>query len=101
MSATHELSRKPTVALIGGGLHAVVVAECIRAVNNARIAGYVDQSSHDTVPMRLANVPCLGDDDRLIDLINMGRIDATVLAVAGCEHAELRRRLVARFSEHS
>lgn len=84
----------PRVAILGGGVHAVVVADCIRAAACGRLVGYFDQPGHDASHMRRMDVPYLGDDSQ----IRIATIDAAILGMAGIEHTELRRKIVARAS---
>lgn len=101
MKMQDELYRKPYVALIGGGVHGVVLADCIHAAGSARVVGYSDTAEHDPLHMRRMAIPLLGDDDALLERIENGLIDATILGLAGASHCGLRRRLVRRFGQRT
>jgi sugar O-acyltransferase (sialic acid O-acetyltransferase NeuD family) len=101
MTKRDEMYRKPYVALVGGGVHGVVVADCIHAAGTARVVGYSDTPDHDPLHMRRMAIPPLGDDDTLLEQIERGLIDATILGLAGATHCGLRRRLVRRFAQHT
>jgi acetyltransferase EpsM len=91
--------RKARVAIIGGGVHATVVAEAIRAGGQAQVAGYSDAPGHDGSHMRRLDVPYLGDDAALIRLLESGEVDGVILGMAGMAHAEQRRRIVRELEE--
>lgn len=101
MTKRNGMYRKPYVALIGGGVHGVVVADCIHAAGTARVVGYSDTPDHDPLHMRRMAVSLLGDDEALFEQIDRGLIDATILGLAGATHCGLRRRLVRRFAQHT
>ena len=69
MKSHRRIPGIPGVVLIGGGLHATVVADCITASGQARVAGYVDVRSDDAAPVRRLGVPYLGTDEQLDALI--------------------------------
>ncbi|MBI5863657.1 MAG: acetyltransferase [Planctomycetes bacterium] len=99
--ASVPADRRPSVALVGGGVHAVVVADCIRAAGRACLIGYADHPSHDRTHMRRMAVPHIGADEELLARIEQGMIDATILGMAGYEHMAMRRKLAARFGERT
>src|SRR5262245_9923939 len=78
MNTRGGLDRKPYVALIGGGVHGVVLVDCIHAAGNARVVGYSDTAEHDALHMRRMAIPLLGDDEALLERIDAGLIDATI-----------------------
>jgi sugar O-acyltransferase (sialic acid O-acetyltransferase NeuD family) len=92
---------KPSIALVGGGVHAVVVADCIQATAAAHVVGYSDVAGHDPHNMRRMAIPLLGDDAGLVAQMDRGLVDALILGLAGLEHGELRRALVRRFEKRS
>ena len=101
MNTRGELDRKPFVALIGGGVHGVVLVDCIHAAGNARVVGYSDTPEHDPLHMRRMAIPLLGNDDALLEQIDAGLVDGTILGLAGASHCGLRRRLVRRFGQRT
>lgn len=92
---------KPSVALVGGGVHAVVVAECVQTGKAARVVGYSDLAGHDPHNMRRMAIAFIGDDGGLIAQMDRGLVDALILGVAGLEHLQLRRDLVKRLERYS
>lgn len=89
----------PAVVVIGGGLHAAVVVDCIRASGQACLAGYTDDPAHEATHMGRLAVTYLGDDDQLVEVVRTERIAAGVLGLAGHTHAKRRREIVDRLSE--
>jgi UDP-perosamine 4-acetyltransferase len=94
MTARSTLETKPRIALIGGGIHAVVVTDCIRRAGRADVCGYSDVAGHDAENMMRMSVPYVGDDRRLVDLIKARIIDGAILGIAGLEHSKCRRSIV-------
>ncbi len=92
---------KPSVAIVAGGVHAVVVADCIQVGKAARVVGYSDVVGHDPHNMRRMGIACVGDDVGLVAQMDRGLVDALILGVAGLEHMQLRRDLVKRLERHS
>lgn len=92
---------KPSVAIVAGGVHAVVVADCVQVGKAARVVGYSDIAGHDPHNMRRMGVAFIGDDVGLIAQMDRGLVDALILGVAGLEHVQLRRALVKRLERHS
>lgn len=86
--------RKPHIVVIGGGVHAVVVVDCIRTTRAAVVTGYVDRAAHDRSNMRRIAVPWFGEDAALTERFDRGLVDAAILGIAGIEHCALRPRLV-------
>ncbi|MFQ5489182.1 MAG: NeuD/PglB/VioB family sugar acetyltransferase [Phycisphaerae bacterium] len=84
------------IVLLGGGAHAVVVAETLRAAGQAKLVGYVDCQGHDPIHMKCMKVPCLGTDDQLEHLVASGGVNGAVIALAGLEHGEKRRWIADR-----
>lgn len=89
----------PRVLIIGGGMHATVVADCIRASRRAWIAGYCDRSGHDAGRMRAIGVAYLGDDAEVVGGLGLRSIHAAILGIAGLRNVERRRALASRFGE--
>lgn len=92
---------KPSIAIVGGGVHAVVVADSIQTSGAAHLVGYSDISGHDARNMRRMAIPHLGDDAGLIAHMDRGFVDGLILGLAGLEHAQLRRELIRRFEKRS
>ncbi len=90
--------RKPHIVVVGGGVHAVVVVDCIRATKLGIVTGYVDRSAHSSANMCRIAVPWFGEDAALSQRFDRGLVDAAILGIAGIDHVELRRRLVAELS---
>jgi sugar O-acyltransferase (sialic acid O-acetyltransferase NeuD family) len=87
---------RPGVLIIGGGVHAVVVADCIRAGGQAWNAGYCDAPGHDRSNMQRMGVACLGDDAEALSRVPALGICAAILGMAGIQHGALRKALVRR-----
>jgi len=94
--APHHLK---AVALIGGGVHGVVVAQTVRAQGQAHLVGYTDPCSDDRAQLREMQVPYLGGDDALAELLRQGKVTHGLLGIAGLEHRALRRRLVEKLDK--
>lgn len=92
---------KPSVVIVAGGVHAVVVADCIQNGRAGRVVGYADVAGHDPHNMRRMGIALIGDDDELIAHMDRGLVDALILGVAGLEHGILRRDLVKRLERRS
>ncbi|MCP4246945.1 MAG: sugar acetyltransferase [bacterium] len=99
MSRSKNAGALPRIVLIGGGVHAAVVADCIGASAIARVVGYTDREGHNPSHMRRMGLPYLGTDDRLAALIGEGTISAAVLGMAGLDHRGLRPDLVAALDD--
>lgn len=79
--------------LIGGGEHARVVAEAVRAMGRAELTGFVDSEPCAETSRRLG-LPRLGGDDAL----DAKRGAWGVLCIASPNSLAARRRIVARLS---
>ena len=100
MSEGTPAADRSLVALVGGGVHAAVVADCIRESGLAEPVGYFDHSSHDPSPMQAMGVPYLGEDALIPILTADGSITGLNLGISGLEHAKLRKRLVDSVEGH-
>ncbi len=87
------------IVLIGGGVHAVVVADCVACAGGANIAGYCDAAGHDATHMERIGVPWLGEDGEIAALVRNGRAQAAILGMAGLEHRAVRVRVAERLTE--
>lgn len=96
---TSSPNNLPRIALVGGGVHATVVAGCIRHAGLATVAGYVDVPDHDRDPMRKMQVAYLGSDHTLAERTAGGEVTHVVLAIAGLHHTALRFALVQRLDD--
>lgn len=94
-SRSQHNAKPPRVALIGGGVHAVVVADCMTAAGQAQPIGYVDHRDHNRAPMKSMGIAYLGDDEQLVRLVDEASVTACILGLAGLEHSHRRIALVA------
>jgi UDP-perosamine 4-acetyltransferase len=94
----YDLAESRRVAILGGGAHAVVVADCIARQAVATLAGFVNPPGETHSLLAEMDVPDLGDDEALRTAIQSRRVDAAILGIAGLGAADLRERLVRRHS---
>jgi sugar O-acyltransferase (sialic acid O-acetyltransferase NeuD family) len=87
------------VVIVGGGVHATVVADCLRAQGRAEIVGYCDEPEHDPSHMKGLGIDYLGDDGEVRRLARGGGATAGILGMAGLAHTALRKRLAAELSK--
>ena len=86
----------PDVVLLGGGVHAAVVADCIRSCGDARIVGYTDRPGHDSTTMSALGIPLLGTDESLLSGGAGAEPRVAILAIGGIRNVALKRTVVSR-----
>jgi len=89
------MSLQPLV-VIGGGEHAAVVIDAVRAGSQFQVAGFSDPEGCETMVQRLG-VTRLGDDNAALPV--RAKDHVFILGVGGASRESLRGILVKRFAE--
>jgi len=80
------------VVIVGGGVHATVVVDCIRRGGVAELIGYTDIPNHDPRPMKAMNVSFLGTDAWFEDDHPQHHAVAAILGIGDADRMAARRK---------